>query len=102
MTRHLLGSLLLSAALLAPAVVRAEDETHITNKRYYDRDRKDYHQWNRDEDQAYRQYLQENHRQYRDFNRLSRNEQSEYWTWRHQHEDADRRDRDDNQRHDHQ
>ena len=91
MTKRFLSSLLLSAALLTPVIIRAE-ETNITIKRYYDRDHKDYHEWNRDEDQAYRQYLQENQRQYRDFNKLNRNDRDRYWTWRHNHENADRQD----------
>jgi phytoene dehydrogenase-like protein len=99
MTKRFLSSLLLSAALLTPAIIKADD-THITIRRYYDRDHRDYHQWNRDEDQMYRQYLQENQRQYREFNRLNRNDRSRYWAWRHNHENADRQERPDNERRD--
>src|SRR6266404_2869340 len=39
-------------------------------QRIYDRDRKDYHDWNESEDRAYRRYWQGRHRAYRDFSRL--------------------------------
>jgi len=59
-------------------------------QRIYDRDRKDYHDWNESEDRAYRRYWQGRHRAYRDFSRLNRREQSHYWSWRHSHPDHDR------------
>ena len=99
MTKRFLSALLLSGALLAPTVILADD-AHISNKRYYDMEHKDYHQWNRDEDQAYRQYLQENHKPYRDFNRLKRNDQTRYWNWRHDHGDQHNADRRDENQHD--
>ena len=55
--------------------------------RVYDRTRHDYHSWNDDEDRAYRKYLIQNHKPYREFERNSRKEQSRYWTWRHAHPD---------------
>jgi len=39
---------------------------------------------------AYRRYLAERHREYREFRRLDRREQDEYWEWRHRHPDRDR------------
>jgi len=81
----ILSGFLLGAALIAPVAVRA-DEHH--DKRYYDRDHKDYHQWNGQEDRAYRVYLGEQHRNYRDFSRVRRNEQSQYFAWRHSHPDS--------------
>ena len=61
--RRYLGSLLLGAALCAPVVMYAQDEHH--DKRYYDREKKDYHEWNEREEHAYRHWLQEErHREY--------------------------------------
>ena len=78
----ILSGFLVGAALLAPVAVMADDHH---DKRYYDRDRRDYHQWNNDEDRAYRVYLGEQHRDYRDFSREKRNRQTEYFRWRHEH-----------------
>src|SRR5436305_14582718 len=89
-----LSALILGAALCAPvAVVRADDEheRHEREKarRYYDRDRRDYHEWNEREGRAYRRWNEERReRQYRDFNKLERERQREYWRWRHEHPDT--------------
>jgi hypothetical protein len=53
--------------------------------RVYDEPHRDYHHWNHDEDRVYRVYLSQNHRDYREFNRLDKKEQEEYWNWRHSH-----------------
>ena len=93
------GSFLLTAALAAPVVVRAasvpagqdehRDDHDKDNKRVYDRDHKDYHNWDANEDRRYREYLKEKHREYRPFVELKVEEQSEYWNWRHSHPDND-------------
>jgi hypothetical protein len=75
--------LLLSGTLLMPfSGVAAE-------RRYYDRDRRDYHEWNNGEDRAYRHWLMEEQRErrYRAYNRLRAERQREYWRWRHDHAD---------------
>ena len=41
------------------------------------------------EDRDYRQYLNDHHREYRDFSKLKGSEQQEYWNWRHSHPDND-------------
>jgi hypothetical protein len=58
--------------------------------RVYDEPHGDYHRWDRREERAYRVYLGEQHREYREFGRLERRDQDEYWGWRHSHPDADR------------
>jgi hypothetical protein len=58
--------------------------------RVYDEPHRDYHRWDAREERAYRVYLGEQHREYREFGRLERREQDEYWAWRHGHPDADR------------
>ena len=79
----ILGGLLIAAWVIAPVTVVAED--HRGEVRYYDRDGRDYHNWNGDEDRTYRQYLTDNHRKYKDFKKQSASQQRTYWTWRHAH-----------------
>jgi type III secretory pathway component EscR len=81
-----LSALVLSTAVIGPVIARADDANH-QERRYYDRGGKDYHTWNDNEDRAYRSYLQEQHRDYRDFNKVKRPQQQQYFTWRHQHPD---------------
>ena len=64
MHRFLVSGLLLCAALITPVALKA-DKHH--DRRYYDRELKDYHVWNSQEDRAYRVYLVEQHRTYRVF-----------------------------------
>jgi hypothetical protein len=84
MHRFLVSGLLF-AALLTPVALSAE-EHH--DKRYYDRDGKDYHSWNDHEDRAYRVYLGEQHREYREFPRATVVQRNEYFRWRHVHPDS--------------
>jgi len=85
MNRFLIVSgFLLGAAGLVPVTARADDHQ---DKRYYDRNGRDYHTWNGQEDKAYRLYLEEQHRQYVEFPRVKRTQQTEYFRWRHQHPD---------------
>jgi hypothetical protein len=81
--RLYLGALLLSGA---PVAVKAYDHDDH-EKRYYDKEGRDYHNWNATEDRAYREFLQERHEKYRDWNRASSREQRDYWRWRHSHPD---------------
>jgi hypothetical protein len=82
--RNLAGTFLLTAVLAGSAgcfaAVRIYDEPH-----------RDYHRWDDREERAYRAYLTEQHREYREFKRLERRDQEEYWAWRHNHPDRDRR-----------
>jgi hypothetical protein len=81
---RILSGLLLGAALLIPVAASADDH----DRRYYDRDGHDYHQWNDHEDRAYRVYLGEQHQEYREFRRVKPVHQREYFKWRHEHPDA--------------
>jgi hypothetical protein len=89
----------LLGALVAPAALCAQDRDHDhdrdANRRVYDRQYRDYHNWNGNEDQRYRQWYgnQYNGREYRDYNRLSHKQQNDYWKWRHKHNDHDADDR---------
>jgi len=95
MSRQEFCAILLGTAFVAPAMLCADDkhehEHEHENKRYYDRERKDWHEWNEREERAYHQYLNENHREYHDWAKANRKEQEEYWHWRHEHPDAARR-----------
>ncbi|HXJ89260.1 MAG TPA: hypothetical protein VMS18_20755 [Candidatus Binatia bacterium] len=63
--------------------------------RVYDPYYTDYHNWDRDEIVYYQRWADETHRDRdRDFRKLRPEEQKEYWTWRHNHGDHNRDDRD--------
>jgi hypothetical protein len=93
--RRYLSSLFLAAALLASAASMAkagnQDDRRYDNDhvRYYDRDHRDYHNWDDREDRAYRRYLVAKHRAYRKFNRTSNRVHRDYWNWRHSNPDRD-------------
>jgi hypothetical protein len=72
----------LGGSVLLPATARAQSGVEL---RFYDRDHRDYHRWDRDEDRRYRAYLAERHRRYLAFQRASRQRQHAYWQWRHEH-----------------
>jgi heat shock protein HspQ len=83
----ILSTLVLGTAMMiGPVAARADDANHH-EKRYYDRNGKDYHTWNDNEDRAYRAYLTEQQRAYREFNREKRPQQQQYFAWRHRHPD---------------
>jgi hypothetical protein len=86
MVKKSLAALTFAAALggfvLTPAIGQAQG----SEPRMYDRAHKDYHNWNTEEDRMYRQYLTEHHHKYREFQRMSKKQQNEYWKWRHNHE----------------
>jgi len=86
--RHfsILGGLILAAWVIAPAAAVAED--HRGEVRYYDRDGRDYHVWNSNEDRAYRFYLNDQHREYREWRTVRGPAQVEYFRWRHTHPDS--------------
>ena len=82
--RRWIGSLLLIGSLVGSTGCAAR-------VRIYDEPRHDYHRWNSFEDRAYRAYLRETRREYLEFRRFSRFEQEEYWVWRRNLPDRDRR-----------
>jgi hypothetical protein len=84
--------LFLSAALAGSVAVKAEEHHQDRHsKRYYDKDARDYHEWNKNESQAYRRYAKENRKRDREFAKASRRERQEYFKWRHHHPDDDDR-----------
>jgi len=94
------ASIILSGALMAPlgamALPRPQDdherhEQEEHERRVYDPYQKDYHNWDRREDEMYRRWLEEKHDTYVEFNRLDNKRQQEYWKWRHRHEEHEER-----------
>jgi hypothetical protein len=79
----ILSGLMLASLVIAPLAVRAED--HRGEVRYYDRDGRDYHNWDRNEDRQYRAYLVERHRAYVPFVKIRVRERQEYFHYRHEH-----------------
>lgn len=77
-----LNAFLLTAALAIPFAASAQT---VRVQRYYDRDHKDYHEWNDSENQRYRQFLTEKKIKEHQFARSRKAEQRDYWRWRHDH-----------------
>jgi len=85
-----LGSLLVSAALIAPVGIQASDnDRNCPNNGYYDRDHKDCHNWDDHEARAYQSWEKDQRRAHQEFSERKAKEQSEYWKWRHEHPDND-------------
>jgi Ni/Co efflux regulator RcnB len=99
--RYLFSFFVLTAALAAPSAMNAagkpqdngRQEEHRRDdndrNRVYDRDHRDYHNWDANEDHSFRVYLGERHREYRPFAEMKQREQRAYWNWRHRHPDHD-------------
>jgi hypothetical protein len=90
MSRYI-SLLFLVTAIAAPALVGGEAKAQEASVqvRVYDRDHRDYHNWDDREDRAYRRYLVERHRGYRTYQRRHYRVQRHYWNWRHSHPDRD-------------
>ena len=82
--KRVIAALLISGWLTGPVVSFAQE-----HQRYYDREHRDWHEWNEAERRAYRHWLMEERREhaYREYNRLNAREQREYWRRRHEHRD---------------
>jgi hypothetical protein len=83
------AALFLSAAIAAPVSVMAAPAAQDASVqvRVYDKDHKDYHNWDDNEDRAYRGYLADQHMTYRAYNKQHHKTQQQYWNWRHEHPD---------------
>lgn len=83
-----LSRLILGMSLVMPIAIQAQDhDDHHSNKRYYDKAHKDYHEWNSDEEANYRKWQKETHRKDHEFDHANKREQQEYWNSRHEHSD---------------
>ena len=94
MKHSALLSFLVIGALTAPTWAYLANATPATpeserreraERRVYDREHKDYHVWNDAEDHLYRAWLDTKHFANRQFSKLNRTEQRDYWRWRHDH-----------------
>ena len=85
-SKKLLGATM----LMIPLVVQANpfDDRPGEARRYHDRKYNDDHEWNGREDQAYRMWVRERHRNYVEFERLHDRDREAYWGWRHRHPDS--------------
>jgi hypothetical protein len=85
----LLSSIFLGAALIAPMALVANAAPQAISVRVYDRDHKDYHNWDDREEHSYQTFRVEHPKYQVKFTKTKRNQQKEYWTWRHSHPDHD-------------
>ncbi|MGH9699752.1 MAG: hypothetical protein ACRD5R_03735 [Candidatus Acidiferrales bacterium] len=90
-THRYICSLFLMAVLAAPVAIMAAPapQEASVQVRVYDRDHKDYHNWDDRENTAWGVYLTSNHKKFHEFSKANRREQSKYWNWRHSHPDHD-------------
>jgi hypothetical protein len=87
-TQHqYIAAFLLAAGLATTPLALADDHD---NHRYYDKNHKDYHQWNENEGRSYSVFLNENHIKVHVFSKAKPAEQQQYWNWRHEHPDEKR------------
>ena len=87
MTRTI-RSLLAASALIAAVSTLGCGAGITVGYRAYDPYHADYHVWDANEGVFYSQWTVETHRDpHRDYRKLRRNDQEEYWKWRHDHSD---------------
>jgi hypothetical protein len=84
-----IASLFLTAALVAPVTILAAPapQEASVQVRVYDRNHKDYHNWDDNENRAWGQYQTEHHKKSHEFSKANNREQGQYWNWRHAHPD---------------
>jgi hypothetical protein len=81
------ATLFLTAALVAPLATKISAAPQLISVRVYDRDHRDYHNWDDNEARYYETYRRD-HRSYNvEFRRTNRSQQRAYWNWRHEHHD---------------
>jgi hypothetical protein len=89
LSRNCIASLFLTAALVAPVAIMAgpaPQEARV-QVRVYDKQHKDYHNWDDNENRAWGRYLAQNHKNSHEFSNANKREQSKYWNYRHSHPD---------------
>jgi hypothetical protein len=79
--------LFLTAGLMAPVSIMAATPQVGVQVRVYDSTHKDYHNWDDNENRAWGQYLSDNHKKAHEYKKAPKKEQSQYWNWRHTHQD---------------
>ena len=87
-THRYMSSLLLAAALAAPVSIMAAARPQTSVQvRVYDKNHKDYHNWDDHENQAWGSYRSNNHKKPQEYSKTSKKEQGQYWNYRHSHPD---------------
>ena len=82
--KRYISSLLLAGALLLPVISSGCATRVAVGYRAHDPYHNDYHRWDDGEVRFYNQWTVETHRPSgREYRRLKRDEQREYWNWRH-------------------
>jgi len=84
-----LAGLFLTAALVAPLATKTSATPQLVSVRVYDRDHKDYHDWDDRESLSYEAYRHDHRGFAVTFQKNNRRQQSDYWKWRHEHPDHD-------------
>jgi hypothetical protein len=82
--KRILSSICLAAGFL----ITAASSGCAGRVRVYDEYHGDYHHWDHNEDRAYHRYYDERRETYRDYNKLNKDDQKNYWNWRHDHPDG--------------
>ncbi len=85
--RFYFPALVLTAVLAAPAAMMAAPVPQEVQVKVYDKDHKDYHNWDDKENEAWGRYLTEKHHKSYEFSKANKKEQADYWNWRHSHPD---------------
>lgn len=109
---HYLASMAVSAALLLPIGAMAtpqpqDDRDHERHeqeeheRRMYDPQYRDYHNWNPQEEAAYRQWLTDRRHDYMEYGQLDSRDQRDYWKWRHREQKRDRHEEHEEREHEH-
>ena len=81
------ATLFLTAALVAPLATKISAAPQLVSVRVYDRDHRDYHNWDDNEARVYEGYRKD-HTDFKvTFGKNNRKQQSAYWNWRHEHPD---------------
>jgi proteasome lid subunit RPN8/RPN11 len=87
-THRYISTLFLAAALATPvAILAAEPQNASLQVRVYDRDHKDYHNWDDNEARSYTTFRADHPKYNATFTKTNRKQQSDYWGWRHSHPD---------------
>ena len=82
-----LALLTLTLGVGVPAMKADDRRDRVRVQRYYDRDHRDWHEWNDNEGRAYRYYQQQQRMKEMEWRRANRRQQTEYWRWRHNNPD---------------
>jgi hypothetical protein len=87
--QYVCGLFLTVALSASGSIVAAATPQEGVQVRIYDSGHHDYHNWDANEERAYRGYLTEHHVEYRGYDKETHKQQNNYWNWRHSHPDHD-------------